>query len=57
MPRACAGRRAVLNRIVEDMFKSGQGWDEEKLKELIGHTPVQVAAGALLGVLIGVLLG
>lgn len=56
--RRAAGRQAaVLNRIVEDMFKSGQGWDEEKLKELIGHTPVQVAAGALLGVLIGVLLG
>ncbi len=56
--RRAAGRQAaVLNRILEDMFKSGQGWDEEKLKELIGHTPVQVAAGALLGVLVGILLG
>ena len=30
--------------------------DDEKLKELIGHTPLQVAVGALLGVLIAVLI-
>ena len=55
--RAAGKQAAVLNRIIEDMFTNGKGWDDEKLKELIGHTPVQVVAGALLGVLIGVLLG
>ena len=30
--------------------------DDEKLKELIGHTPLQVAVGALLGVLIAVFM-
>lgn len=55
--RAAGKQAAVLNRIIDDMFKNGKGWDDEKLKELIGHTPVQVFAGALLGVLVGVLLG
>ena len=38
-----------------------RNWDEykpelfaEELKELIGHTPLQVAAGAVLGVLVGI---
>lgn len=55
--RAAGKQAAVLNRIIDDMFKNGKGWDDEKLKELIGHTPVQVMAGALLGILVGVLLG
>ena len=28
---------------------------EEKLKEFVGHTPIQVFAGALLGILIAVI--
>ena len=30
---------------------------EDRLKELVGHTPLQVLMGALLGVLIAVLIG
>ena len=30
--------------------------DEEKLKEFVGHTPLQVIAGAIIGVLVAVLL-
>ena len=30
---------------------------EEKLKEFVGHTPLQVFVGALLGILIAVLYG
>ena len=30
---------------------------DERLKELVGHTPLQVLMGALLGVLIAVLIG
>lgn len=55
--RAAGQQAAVLNRILDDMFNKGQGLDEKKLKELIGHTPVQVVAGALLGVAIGILVG
>ncbi len=28
--------------------------DEEKLKELVGHTPLQVLVGAVLGILISI---
>ena len=30
---------------------------QEKLKEYVGHTPLQVVAGAILGILIAVLIG
>ena len=30
--------------------------DEEKLKEFVGHTPLQVIAGAIIGVLVALLL-
>lgn len=55
--RAAGKQAAVLNRIIDDMIHEGKGIDEEKLKELIGHTPVQVFAGALLGIFIGIILG
>ncbi|MCL2811020.1 MAG: divergent PAP2 family protein [Clostridia bacterium] len=55
--RAAGKQAAALNRIIDDMIHQGKGLDEEKLKELIGHTPVQVIAGALLGLLVGVVLG
>ncbi|CAN1309315.1 Uncharacterized membrane protein YuiD [Linum perenne] len=41
----------VLNKIVEDLFQ-GHPISERKLKELLGHTPSQVFAGALLGILV-----
>jgi len=44
----------VLNLIVEGLFK-GHPISEKKLKELLGHTPLQVFAGACLGVLVGYL--
>lgn len=41
----------VLNEIMEDIY-SKRGFTEEKLKELIGHTPIEVLVGAILGILI-----
>lgn len=50
--RRHAGKQAeVLNMIVAELFH-GHPVSETQLKELIGHTPSQVLAGALLGVLI-----
>ncbi|XP_022147249.1 uncharacterized protein LOC111016245 [Momordica charantia] len=47
--RRHAGMQAeVLNLIVEDLFQ-GHPISKRKLKELLGHTPSQVLAGALLG--------
>ncbi|XP_010055015.2 uncharacterized protein LOC104443360 [Eucalyptus grandis] len=50
--RRHAGMQAeVLNMIVEDLFQ-GHPISQRKLKELLGHTPSQVFAGALLGILV-----
>ncbi|KAG0464122.1 hypothetical protein HPP92_020191 [Vanilla planifolia] len=47
--RRHAGMQAeILNKIVEDLFQ-GHPISQRKLKELLGHTPSQVVAGALLG--------
>ena len=55
--RRSAGRNAaVINHIVEGLSGKGFNFDDEHLKELVGHTPVQVLAGALLGILVGVLM-
>ena len=47
------GKQAkVINRLVKEIF-SGQSADINKnLKELVGHTPLQVLVGALLGVVV-----
>jgi acid phosphatase family membrane protein YuiD len=48
--RRSAGRQAeVLNRIVDDLQVSGRV-REERLLELLGHTPFEVLAGATLGI-------
>ena len=42
-----------------DMFEKLTGADlpnEEKLKELLGHTPLQVAAGCLLGIATAIIM-
>jgi len=51
--RRAAGRQAaVLNRLVEDMMAQ-RGHPEDRLRELLGHTPVEVLVGAVLGVIVG----
>ncbi|XP_028092264.1 uncharacterized protein LOC114292484, partial [Camellia sinensis] len=50
--RRHAGMQAeVLNMIVEDLFQ-GHPISQRKLKELLGHTPSQVFAGAMLGIVV-----
>lgn len=50
--RRHAGMQAeVLNLIVEDLFQ-GHPISQRKLKELLGHTPSQVLAGAVLGIMV-----
>jgi uncharacterized protein len=54
--RRAAGRQAeVLNRLVEDLVHM-RGMQEQRLRELLGHTPVEVVVGALLGVGVGLIL-
>jgi acid phosphatase family membrane protein YuiD len=53
--RRAAGRQAaVLNRLVEDLVTM-RGFHEERLRELLGHTPVEVLVGAALGILVGLI--
>jgi acid phosphatase family membrane protein YuiD len=50
--RRAAGKQAeILNIILKDVIEH-KVLKEERLKELIGHTPVEVIIGAILGVII-----
>ena len=54
--RRAAGRQAaILNRLVEDLVHM-RGMQEQRLRELLGHTPVEVLVGALLGIAVGLIL-
>lgn len=47
--RRAAGKQArILNIIIEDINK--KDFHPERLKELLGHTPVEVLIGALFGI-------
>jgi acid phosphatase family membrane protein YuiD len=52
--RAVGRQAALLNRLVEDMVTM-RGIQEVRLRELLGHTPVEVLVGAALGVAVGFL--
>lgn len=53
--RRASGKQArILNKITEDIYWQGR-IDEGRLRELIGHTPIEVIAGFLLGVVIALL--
>jgi acid phosphatase family membrane protein YuiD len=54
--RRAVGKQAIiLNKILEDKHKS-KHIQEKRLKELVGHTPVEVFAGAILGILVANLM-
>lgn len=44
----------ILNRLLDEFFKH-QRWDEERLRELLGHTRIEVFMGALLGIAVALL--
>jgi acid phosphatase family membrane protein YuiD len=54
--RRAAGQQAqILNKIMDDLNKS-KPVPQTRLKELLGHTPVQVFVGAFIGVGIALLI-
>ena len=53
--RAAGKQAAVINDIADIMENYGFKMDEN-LKELLGHTPVEVAAGAVLGITLSAVL-
>ena len=49
--RRAAGQQArILNQIVEELFQRRK-FSESKLKELLGHTRLEVLMGAIVGTL------
>ncbi|WP_013322784.1 divergent PAP2 family protein [Gloeothece verrucosa] len=49
--RQAAGKQArILNQIIDEFFQDGHNFNEERLKELLGHTPFQVLVGLILGI-------
>ncbi|MFH1407219.1 MAG: divergent PAP2 family protein [Candidatus Omnitrophota bacterium] len=50
--RRAVGRQAeALNKIIADLYKK-KGVKQDRLMELIGHTPIQVLVGAAMGIAI-----
>ena len=58
--RRAAGEQAkVLNRLLREKSRTKQEYQKEAqkaLKELLGHTPLEVLAGAVLGIVLGLCL-
>lgn len=51
--RQAAGKQArILNQMIDELFDEKHEFSQDRLKELLGHTPVQVIAGSALGVTI-----
>lgn len=56
--RRAAGKQAgIINRLIEKIHNNPliTGIQEEKLKELLGHTPFEVLVGGILGVVVAFL--
>ena len=49
--RSIGAQARILNRIMEDIHQKKR-IEEEQLRELVGHTPVEVFVGALIGIVI-----
>jgi uncharacterized protein len=46
--RQAAGKQArILNQIIDELFQENPVFNEKRLKELLGHTPLQVIAGSI----------
>ena len=47
--RRAVGRQAIaMNKLIDEIYVKGQV-SQERLMELLGHTPIEVFIGALLG--------
>lgn len=53
--RSAGQQAAILNKLVESVVKADFPGTEKKLKELLGHTPIEVFGGAILGIIIAII--
>ncbi|HEY9816632.1 MAG TPA: divergent PAP2 family protein [Candidatus Obscuribacterales bacterium] len=51
--RQAAGKQArLINQMIDELFSDRTEFNEDRLKEILGHTPLEVLVGSLLGLLI-----
>lgn len=56
--RQAAGKQAkILNQIIDELFQEKPEFNEDRLKELLGHTPFQVIVGSILGFVVACVAG
>jgi acid phosphatase family membrane protein YuiD len=53
--RSTGTQARILNKVMEDIYWKGR-INEIRLKELIGHTPIEVIVGSLIGILMAIIL-
>jgi acid phosphatase family membrane protein YuiD len=53
--RSTGFQATILNKMMDDIYWKGQ-IEEERLKELVGHTPIEVLAGFVFGVVCAMIL-
>jgi len=54
--RRTVGKQAeILNKVLDDLYWKGKV-QEDRLKELLGHTPVEVLAGMILGIILALVI-
>jgi acid phosphatase family membrane protein YuiD len=53
--RAVSIQARILNKMLDEAFQ-GHPIAEKRLRELIGHTPVQVFVGGLVGIIVGFII-
>lgn len=52
--RRQAGKHAERINLLFDELLHGHMWSEDELKEVIGHTPLEVVGGIILGLLVAI---
>ena len=53
--RATGFQATILNKMMDDIYWKGQ-IEEQRLKELVGHTPIEVLAGFIFGTVCAMIL-
>lgn len=53
--RSAGQQAAILNKLIDSIQAADMPKTEKRLKELLGHTPIEVFAGAILGIIIAII--
>ena len=53
--RRQAGKHAERINVLFDELLNGHTWSEDDLKEVIGHTPLEVVSGIIFGMLVAII--